>query len=89
MGHEYHTKVSNTDFFNFVNTEIKPRFTRFRSSMSKGTYNGKEQDITIITITSEEIDDAFMIYDIAEAYKKRFYQDSIVINSFTSFPSEV
>jgi hypothetical protein len=46
-----------------------------------------KEDITIITIISDDLDDACHIYDIGNKYKELFCQEAVLINTFTSFPN--
>jgi hypothetical protein len=53
----------------------------------KGYWKGTLEDVFIVTIITDSYDDAITIHSIAEAYKKRFYQDAVLVNTFSCFPN--
>lgn len=80
-------KVSNLDLDNFVQDEVLTRFDSFTIAFCEGYWKGKVEDVCVITIVSEDYYDAININKIAEAYKKRFYQDAVLVNTFSCFPN--
>lgn len=81
--------VSSLDFSRFLKEHIVPEFESFAVVEGTGYWKGIPEDVFIVTIITENFYDAITINGIAEAYKERFYQDAVLVNTFTSFPNLV
>ena len=87
LGQSWKTKVSDRQFDEFVKENIIPDFDSFSITYGQGYWKGEKEDVTIVTIVSEDLDDAFLIHDIASNYKNDFNQEAVMVNTFTSFPN--
>lgn len=81
--------VSGLDFSRFIKEMVVPHFPSFAVVEGTGYWKGTGESIFIITIISEDYYDAVRIHEIAEEYKRRFYQDAVLVNTFSSFPNLV
>jgi hypothetical protein len=81
--------VSELDFSKFVKDEIVPEFESFSIQDGVGYWKGEPEPIKVLTIVSQSYEDSLPIHSIAEAYKKRFYQDAVLVNTFSCFPNLV
>jgi hypothetical protein len=81
--------VGYHDFLRFLEEEVIPNFKSFSVTDSTGYWKGKPEPIKILTIITGDYEDAIVIKRIAEAYKKRFYQDAVLVNTFSCFPNLV
>lgn len=79
--------VSSLDFSRFLNEHVVPEFENFAVVEGIGYWKGTAEDVFILTIITENFYDAITMNSIAEAYKKQFYQDAVLVNTFTSFPN--
>lgn len=79
--------VSSLDFSRFLKEHVIPEFESFTVVEGVGYWKGVPEDVFIVTIITEDFYDAITINEIAEAYKKQFYQDAVLVNTFTSFPN--
>lgn len=82
-------KVSNLDLDIFIKQDVLPRFDSFTVAHCVGYWKGKPEDVCVITILSEDYYDGISINKIAESYKKKFYQDAVLVNTFSCFPNLV
>lgn len=82
-------KVSNVDLDLFIQAEVLPRFDSFTVTHCVGYWKGKPEDVCVITIVSDDYYDGISINKIAETYKKKFYQDAVLVNTFSCFPNLV
>lgn len=82
-------KVSNVDLDLFIQAEVLPRFNSFTVTHCGGYWKGRPEDVCVITIVSDDYYDGININSIAEAYKKKFYQDAVLVNTFSCFPNFV
>ncbi len=87
LGHKLMTRVSDREMNGFIEEIIVPVFDSFSVSQLQGYWKGVKEDITLITIISDDLDDACLIYDIGTKYKELFCQEAVLINTFTSFPN--
>lgn len=79
--------VSKLDFSRFLKEHIVPEFENFAVVEGTGYWKGEPEDVFIVTIITENFYDAIVLNGIAEAYKKQFYQDMVLVNTFTCFPN--
>ena len=89
FGHEETRRVTDKLFNKFVKQNIVPRFKSFSITQSIGYWNGDPEDISIVTVTSEQYFDAIDVHKIAKEYCEQFDQEAVFINSLSSFPSLV
>lgn len=82
-------QVSSLDLDLFIEHEVMPRFDSFTISHCVGYWKGQPEDVCVITIVSDDYYDGININSIAEAYKKKFYQDAVLVNTFSCFPNFV
>lgn len=82
-------KVSNLDLNKFIEQEVLPRFKSFTITECFSYWQGIKEDVCVITIISEDYSDGISINKIAEAYKKKFYQDTVLVNTLSCFPNFV
>jgi hypothetical protein len=87
LGAKWKTKVSDRQFDEFVDENIIPNFDSFTIVYGRGYWKGDREDVTVVTIVSENLDDAFLIHEIASNYKRDFNQEAVLVNTFTSFPN--
>lgn len=79
--------VSELDFSKFVKEEVVPEFESFSIQDGVGYWKGEPEPIKILTIMSQSYEDSLPIHCIAKSYKKRFYQDAVLVNTFSCFPN--
>lgn len=89
FGHEFQTKVSDREFNDFIKDHVIPEFESFAITQGIGYWRGNKEEVTIVTIISDQYDDAVLIHNIAEAYKRRFEQEAVLVNTFSCFPNLV
>jgi len=87
LGHKLMTRVSDREMNGFIEEIIVPVFDSFSVNQCQGYWRGVREDITVVTIISDDLDDACHVYDIANKYKELFCQEAVLINTFTSFPN--
>ena len=79
--------VSDADMYQFIKATVLDWFPSFTLTNTTSYWKGQLEDVTIIQIISDDYDDALKIHQIAEDYKKRFYQEAVLVNTFSSFPN--
>ena len=79
--------VSKLDFARFLREHVIPEFENFAVVEGIGYWKGEPEDMFIVTIITENFYDAIVLNGIAEAYKQQFYQDMVLVNTFTCFPN--
>lgn len=82
-------KVSDIDFDRFIQKEVIGDFESFSVTDGIGYWKGKPEAIKILTIISHSYEDALIVHRIADAYKKRFYQEAVLVNTHSCFPNLV
>jgi len=82
-------RVSSIDLDRFIEADVLPRFDSFTVAHCVGYWKGKPEDVCVITILSEDYYDGISINKIAESYKKKFYQDAVLVNTFSCSPNLV
>jgi hypothetical protein len=78
--------ISEDDFFLFIEEEVAPLLKSFSIRDELGYFNGDPEPCRVITYVSTEYEDGIAIHAIATAYKKRFNQMAVMVNSFASVP---
>jgi hypothetical protein len=81
--------VSEIDFNRFITDEVLGDFESFSVTDGIGYWKGKPEPIKVLTIISYSYEDALIIHRIADSYKKRFYQDAVLVNTHSCFPNLV
>lgn len=77
--------VSEDAWNNFLVEEVCPVFQSFSVREELGFWQGEPEPIRVLTFISDDHDDGIAVYGIAKAYKARFRQDAVLVNSYTSF----
>lgn len=77
--------VSEDAWNNFLVEEVCPVFQSFSIREELGFWQGEPEPTRVLTFISDDHDDGIAVYGIAKAYKARFRQDAVLVNSYTSF----
>ena len=77
--------VSEDAWNNFLVEEVCPVFQSFSVREELGFWQGEPEPIRVLTFISDDHDDGIAVYGIAKAYKARFRQDAVLVNSYASF----
>jgi hypothetical protein len=83
------TPITEDEFNLFLTEEVVPLLDSFSISDTLGFWNGEPEPCRVLTFISSDYDDGVTVYGIALSYKKRFDQEAVMVNSFTSFPELV
>jgi hypothetical protein len=81
--------ITEDEFNLFITQEVCPILPSFSIRDELGFWNGEPEPCRVITYVSTEYEDGISIHAIATAYKARFNQKAVMINSFASFPDIV
>jgi hypothetical protein len=81
--------ITEDEFFLFVTQEVSPLLRSFSIRDEIGFWGGESEPCRVLTFVSNEFEDALSIHAIASAYKTRFQQQAVMVNSFASFPEYV
>lgn len=82
-------QVTYSELDIFIREEIVSRFSSFTVSYCEGYWKGERENVCVITILSQDYYDGININRIAEIYKKRFFQDAVLVNTFACIPNLV
>lgn len=77
--------VSEDAWNNFLVEEVCPVLQSFSVREELGFWQGEPEPIRVLTFISDDHDDGIAVYGIAKAYKARFRQDAVLVNSYASF----
>lgn len=77
--------ISEDAWNNFLVEEICPVFQSFSIREELGFWMGEPEPIKVVTVISDDHDDGIAVHGIAKAYKARFDQEAVLVNSCTSF----
>jgi hypothetical protein len=77
--------VSEDDWNLFLVEEVCPLFQSFSIRDELGFWRGQPEPVRVITIISDDHEDAISVFGIAKTYCERFDQENVLVNSFTSF----
>lgn len=77
--------VSEDAWNNFLIEEVCPVFQSFSIREELGFWQGEPEPIRVLTFISAFHEDGIAVYGIAKAYRDRFGQDAVLVNSYTSF----
>lgn len=78
--------ISEDEWNLFLTQEVCPLLDSFSVSDCLGFWKGNPEPCRMLTFISHEFEDGIAIHAIASHYKARFQQESVMINSFASFP---
>lgn len=81
--------VTEDEWFLFITQEVSPLVPSFSIRDELGFLYGEPTPSRVLTFVSNEFEDALSIHAIASAYKVRFQQQAVMVNSFASFPEYV
>lgn len=81
--------ITEDEFNLFITQEVVPLLPSFSIRDELGFYYGEPEPFRVLTFVSNEFEDALSIHAIASAYKTRFQQQAVMVNSFASFPEYV
>jgi hypothetical protein len=81
--------ITEDEFFLFIDQEVTPLLKSFCIRDELGFWNTEPEPARVLTYVSNDFEDGIAIHAIAVAYKTRFKQQAVMINSFASFPDFV
>jgi hypothetical protein len=81
--------VTEDDWYLFLTQEVSPLLQSFSIRDELDFFDGDPLPSRVLTFVSNEFEDALSIHAIASAYKTRFQQQAVMVNSFASFPEYV
>jgi hypothetical protein len=78
--------ITEDDFFLFIEEEVAPLLRSFSIRDELGYFDGEPEPCRVITYVSTDYEDALAVHAVASAYKERFDQLAVMVNSFASIP---
>jgi hypothetical protein len=69
-------KVSKAMMQTFIREEVCPRFDGFTVTEGVGFWKGDQENVTILTFITDEVDN---VREIADAFKTAFRQESVLM----------
>lgn len=78
--------ISEDEFFLFIEEEVAPLLDSFSIRDELGYFGGQPEPCRVITYVSTDYEDGIAIHAISTAYKTRFDQMAVMVNSFASVP---
>ena len=77
--------ILEDEFSQFLVDEVCPLLESFSVREELGFWCGEPEPCKVLTFITDDDEDALAIWSIATAYKDRFNQEAVLVNSFTSF----
>jgi hypothetical protein len=81
--------VSEDEWNLFLVEEVCPVLESFSITDALGFWRGEPEPCRQLTFITQDHWDATTVHAVASHYKDRFNQDSVLVNSFSSFPDLV
>jgi hypothetical protein len=73
----------------FLVEEVCPLLKNFSIREELGFWKGEPEPIKVMSYITDRFDDGVLIYGLAKTYKQRFGQETVLINSYTTYPEFV
>ena len=83
------TPITEDEWNLFVIKEVCPLFKNFSVREELGFWKGEPLPIKVVSYITSRFDDGVSVYGLAQTYKQMFGQETVLINSYTTFPEFV
>jgi hypothetical protein len=79
------TPITEDEWNLFVIQEVCPLFKNFSVREELGFWKGEPEPIKVVSYITSRINDVMSVYGLAQTYKQMFGQETVLINSYTTF----